>query len=301
MKRFKNILMLYTQRTGDEEALDKAAALARKNAAKLTLVEIHEHTTSPIQKFFSERQTKLEELMTSKRFEDVDLDCRVLQGLQFLELTRLVLKDGFDLVVMSADRVQGFQNLAIGTSAMHVLRKCPCPVWVIQPGCNGQFRRIMAAVAPETNGEATSLDLKVLQMASSLAREEKARLDIVHAWDYSGKDLETSRSEMTPAIQEQLLSRNEWSRRDQLDSLLDRVDMEGIDHEVQLLQGQPELRIPAFAAAEDVDLIVMGTLRRGGIPGFLIGSTAENLLRMIDCSVLAVKPEGFVSPVSLQA
>jgi hypothetical protein len=41
----------------------------------------------------------------------------------------------------------------------------------------------------------------------------------------------------------------------------------------------------------------MGTLARSGIPGYIIGNTAERVLVGVDRSVLAVKPEGFVSPV----
>ena len=44
-------------------------------------------------------------------------------------------------------------------------------------------------------------------------------------------------------------------------------------------------------------LLVMGTLCRTGIPGFFIGNTAETILNQVDCSVLTVKPKGFVSPV----
>jgi nucleotide-binding universal stress UspA family protein len=43
----------------------------------------------------------------------------------------------------------------------------------------------------------------------------------------------------------------------------------------------------------------MGTVARIGIPGLLIGNTAETILDQLDCSVLAVKPPGFVSPVAL--
>ncbi|MDZ7686912.1 MAG: universal stress protein [Gammaproteobacteria bacterium] len=42
-----------------------------------------------------------------------------------------------------------------------------------------------------------------------------------------------------------------------------------------------------------VDLLVMGTLSRSGIPGMLIGNTAERVLNDVDCSVLTLKPKGF--------
>jgi hypothetical protein len=34
-----------------------------------------------------------------------------------------------------------------------------------------------------------------------------------------------------------------------------------------------------------------------GIPGLFIGNTAEEIIQTTKCSVLAVKPTGFISPV----
>ena len=57
--------------------------------------------------------------------------------------------------------------------------------------------------------------------------------------------------------------------------------------------------IPELAAKLEVGLIVMGTVSRTGVDGLLIGNTAEKILRQVDCSVLAVKPDGFITPVRL--
>ena len=48
----------------------------------------------------------------------------------------------------------------------------------------------------------------------------------------------------------------------------------------------------------DCELVVMGTICRTGLPGFFIGNTAETVLQSVDCAVLTVKPEGFVTPVT---
>jgi nucleotide-binding universal stress UspA family protein len=42
----------------------------------------------------------------------------------------------------------------------------------------------------------------------------------------------------------------------------------------------------------------MGTLGRPGTPGVFIGNTAEDVLQTTQASVLAIKPFGFVSPVT---
>ena len=57
--------------------------------------------------------------------------------------------------------------------------------------------------------------------------------------------------------------------------------------------------IPEQAMKKRVELVVMGTVCRTGIAGLFIGNTAEKALHQLDCSVLAVKPEGFVTPVRL--
>ena len=38
-------------------------------------------------------------------------------------------------------------------------------------------------------------------------------------------------------------------------------------------------------------------LQRVGIPGLFIGNTAKEIIQTTKCSVLAVKPTGFISPV----
>jgi universal stress protein E len=45
-------------------------------------------------------------------------------------------------------------------------------------------------------------------------------------------------------------------------------------------------------------LLVMGTIARTGITGVFVGNTAERLLPQIPCSVLAIKPAGFKSPIT---
>jgi nucleotide-binding universal stress UspA family protein len=68
---------------------------------------------------------------------------------------------------------------------------------------------------------------------------------------------------------------------------------------VYLLKGEAERLIPELAKAREVELIVMGTVCRTGLAGFLIGNTAEKVLRQVDCSVLTIKPDGFITPVKL--
>lgn len=46
------------------------------------------------------------------------------------------------------------------------------------------------------------------------------------------------------------------------------------------------------------DVLALGTVGRAGLSGSFIGDTAEAMLQKIRCSVLAVKPEDFITPVA---
>ena len=68
---------------------------------------------------------------------------------------------------------------------------------------------------------------------------------------------------------------------------------------VNLVKESASKAISSLSEAVSADLIVMGTVGRTGIPGLIIGNTAENVLQTTRASVLAVKSDGFVSPVTL--
>jgi universal stress protein E len=57
--------------------------------------------------------------------------------------------------------------------------------------------------------------------------------------------------------------------------------------------------IPQYADRDCIDVIVMGTVSRGGIPGLLIGNTTEGILDRVSCDVLLIKPTGFITPIEL--
>ena len=71
-------------------------------------------------------------------------------------------------------------------------------------------------------------------------------------------------------------------------------------HRLHMPRGMPQRVIVELVDQHNVDLIVMGTVSRTGIPGLIIGNAAETVLSVVRCGVLTVKPEGFVSPVTIE-
>jgi nucleotide-binding universal stress UspA family protein len=67
-----------------------------------------------------------------------------------------------------------------------------------------------------------------------------------------------------------------------------------------LVQGSAPEAVMDLMKKKRINLLVMGTVARTGIAGLLVGNTAEQLIDDVRCSVVAVKPPGFISPVAAQ-
>ena len=94
-----------------------------------------------------------------------------------------------------------------------------------------------------------------------------------------------------------MLERKEQFHRDALDNLLSAYNLDSQAENVHMIKGSAAEAISTAVAERNIDLIVMGTLGRVGIPGLFIGNTAEEVLRETKAAALTVKPTGFITPV----
>jgi nucleotide-binding universal stress UspA family protein len=321
MKRFKNILFVAGPDDEDAPALHRAAALAQENQALLTVTSVVDAlpggtlvpdsslTGEGLQSaLVAEAQQRLDRLVTPLR-DGVQIRTQVLAGTLFLEVVRDVLRNGRDLVVKPiADR--GPWAWLLTGEDMHLLRKCPCPVWLQKRDDPARYRCILAAVDPGdedlAGGAAQSaLNAQILELAVSLALAEFAELHLVHVWSAIGEGVMRGTFLSTPEEQVRAYVSAEGARHAMaLNSLIEEVTrrlgpetMDYVKPVKHLVKGAPRDEIPALARQLGADLAVLGTVARGGIPGLLMGNTAETLLHRLDCSMLAVKPPGFVSPI----
>jgi nucleotide-binding universal stress UspA family protein len=322
MKRFSNILLVVDEGVDCSAALERAVTLARNNQARLTIATVVDEMPDDMQTalggatpvavrdtIVAEKRDWVEEVATSGRASGVSLATKVLVGKTFIEIIRQVLRNDHDLIIKSAEVAGGLRNLLFGSTDMHLMRKCPCPVWLIKPTENRKYRRILAAVdRDEEEPVKDVLNRQILEISTSLALAEFSEIHIVHAWDLVGEDLYRSvRSGVSHAEVNAMLEEKANARRHWLESLLKNygaaVDKDVVDYlepKLHVVKGRAKHIVPLTARELDVDLIVMGTVSRAGIAGFLMGNTAENILAQIDCSVLTMKPPGFVSPVALE-
>ncbi|MEO6423511.1 MAG: universal stress protein [Candidatus Nitrotoga sp.] len=326
MKRFKDILCVVELEGVCEPILERAVALAENNQASLTVVDVVERVTAGIGMSEDDpASADLQGVMVNSHKQQLDvlvepyskrikLETKVLVGTPFLEIIREVLRNGRDLVIKLPEH-QDWLDRLFGSDDMNVLRQCPCPVWLIKPQEPKAYRRILAAVdvddtyPPQEVESRRILNRQILEMASSLALAESAELHIVHAWDAIGESdmrygaFMRSPEEKINAYVEEVRRQHAANLDHLISELASHVGQDALGylkHQMHLVKGWARKEIPALAKSINADIVVMGTVGRTGVPGFIIGNTAETILSQIDCSVLAIKPLGFESPVTLE-
>lgn len=313
MQRFKKILLVYDSRTGEESTLERAVSLAKSNGADLTLVDVLEELPSDLRTLItslhpldlqeiaiSERQKILDDIIHPISTGGVRVSAKVLAGTPFIEIIREVLKNDYDLVMKTVQVKEGKREVLFGSTAMSLMRKCPCPVWVIRPTSHPRFARILSAVNPLPAYEVKSpLNAKIMDLATSLAQSEESELHVVHVWALYYEDILRNRGIIKSQEVDRLVRETQNAHRSWLGELLRKYTPKISKDRVHLLRGQAAKLIPELVKKEEIELIVMGSVARTGVSGLLIGNTAERILHKLDCSVLTVKPDGFVSPVTL--
>lgn len=327
MQRFRKILCVMEHGEESRPALERAVELAENNQADLTVADVIPELPTGIgmpdgapsshdlqAAMEREHKARIVSLFQPYR-ERLDITHRVLVGIGFLEVIREVLRNGHDLVIKCPESPAWLDRLFAGDD-MHLLRKCPCPVWFIKPHAPRPYKRILAAVdvdefyPPHELKIRHRLNMKILETASSLAISEFAELHVAHAWESMTElaDGLAFSSSTSPDRRAANIGQEHRLQRQLLEKLIrDLKSTHNAAHDalqylnpvMHLVKGPARKEIPSLAKRLTVDCIVMGTVARTGIRGFFMGNTAETILEQIDCSVLAIKPDGFVTPVTI--
>lgn len=245
---------------------------------------------------------RLQRLLPGRRIEP-----RVAVGKAFLEIIRHVAERDCDFVVKGAEQLSGVQRFLLASTDQHLLRKCPCPVWLQTPQATDRPKRVLAAVDLDAEDAAeprtlSGLNERVIDVACGVAHGPDAEVIVLHAWDAvaegmvwafsGGPDARISADRYTNEVL--------GARKRAMDRLMASVRANrdcAPRLTARLERGSPERVIDAQRRLLGVDVVVMGTVARTGLGGVIIGNTAENIINHLDCPVLAVKPEGFASPV----
>lgn len=310
MERFSDVLLVWDPELRCDAALARAAGVAKRDGARLCVLSVvgeppplfdavvrGNWSGGDLQaRMVAERRQRLDGLCADLRAQGIDARAQVSIGVAFLEVIRAVLRSGHDLVVTPAEGRGGLYDLLFGGLSRHLLRKCPCPVWVVKAGSRDRHACILAAI--DVGGSEPgrdSLNPAILRLAGRLAAVDDSDLHVIQAWSVFGEGFLEAGS--VDAVRERL--RREYAGR--ITALLEDLPVTRARARVHLQRGHPATVITRLVQRLNPDLLVMGTVCRTGVEGMLLGNTAEAVLERVDCSVLTLKPAGFRTPVQLDA
>lgn len=314
MNQFSHIVFVNEGHEYNHYAVRQAIDLTRINQAQLTFIWCFS-SLKKLGKNQPKQNILIEDMLEYKRAEleqdlkqntdAINFEVSVLLGNPCIDIIREVIKSKVDLVIKSVEK-SGLKNILFDSLDLKLLRQCPCPVWLIKMAEEGADKKILVAIDCDLeNPENESLNSKLLDMAAVFAIEKSAELHVVHVWNFENDKILRSVSinykteDIDSLIQAGRKNRYKWLYETvaAFKANLEHPCRKILMTKLHLLDGYATFKIPELAENIDAELLVMGTLGRTGIQGLLIGNTAENILFNVDCSVLALKPDGFVSPI----
>lgn len=285
-----------------KEAVERAIWLAGLFNAKLEFfaaIDLWAHTKHLLEADRADMTNNVEDqahkvmsgLIKLAKERGVESTSKVAIGPSWREIIIEVVKNNHDMVLVGT-RPHGFTGRLFGGTVMNLFRQCPCPVYAVKIDEEPDVPEIVVA------SDMSEVSSDILNFIVSAAQVADMKIHLVHAIDTQldqrlkglGVGDETLKK-CAEDIMEEV--------KNELNEQLAQTDYRTLSYGVQVhvLEGSPEVAIPAFIEEHKVNLLAMGTLARTGISGFFIGNTAERMLEKVKCSVLTFKPSDFVSPV----
>ena len=300
MDRLENIVVGVDMSACSKNALMMALRIAKWNGARLHVLHVVSSQVIadlcdalPVPEAEIEAdacksaQSHLQEFIDSVDPGDAEIDAKTVAGEPFVELLKTVRRTTAGLMVLGA-RGHSTPVGTAGSVATRCVRKAPTRVMLVRKTQTMPFARVVACV------DYSDMSKPVLEHAIRVAKHDGCPLHLLHVFDPPWRHVHyaTPTTEVAPDFRKKYRQVLE----DRLADLVTKYEseLEGIETEVHLLESTSAgYRIIKFVEGHDMNLVVVGTRGRTGLISFLLGTTAERVVRESTSSVLAVKPEGF--------
>ncbi len=186
------------------------------------------------------------------------------------------------ITLLTSITVIAFLKLAEQSNSMPVAKHILAPINV-------------GFVSPEEPDSNTA----IVETARVMAQKGNMTVEFMHVWTLFGQRYFSGRGGLSTLEIKKRRNKRKVELVTKLRMLVRKVQRVDLDVALSLPRNEAaSSQIVKSVKKNNIDLLIMGTLCRAGIEGFFIGNTAEKILNEVSCSVLALKPQGFKSPVS---
>ena len=309
MEKYQKILAIIDPTSDNQKALKRAIELAQKTGASitafLTIYDFSYEMTTMLssdereamrQSVINDRQQWLQAIISTLEVAELNIDCQVVwHNRPFEQIINQVLNSGYDIVIKGTHQHDKLKSVIFTPTDWHILRKCPCPVLLVKEHLWPENSNVVAALNIGSDEEEhCSLNSKITSEAKQLANVMNANLHLVNSFPGTPVNIAIEIPEFNASdYNTSMLKHHE-------NSMIEHAKAFNISQEnTHIKEGLPEDVIESMANELDAALVILGTVGRTGISAALIGNTAEHVIDRLNCDVLALKPEGYVSPLDV--
>ena len=238
----------------------------------------------------------LAELQTAYVVRAAASTSEVVFGQAWSEILRASEASRKTLIICGTRSSSPVNRLLFGNTGLKLLRHAPGPVWLAKPRIDDDnILDVLAAT------DLSEVGTDVIGAGVTLGRALPVQLTVMHVVD-SGTERRIAR---TGASDEEIAKWRAEAKSDaeqELHSQLAATDCRTLANgvRIQMAEGVADECVLSAIEELDIDLLIMASSGRGGLPGMLFGNTAERLLSALPCSLLVLKPVDFVCPVSIR-
>jgi nucleotide-binding universal stress UspA family protein len=289
----KNIVVGTDFSEASENAITQAMHVARKTGASITVVhagnlpqaktEVPEHLTSAAEEFetlvresASADRNALEELRERLDGQGVEISHALVEGFPDVGICDTAKQVDADLVVTGTHGRTGLKRFLLGSVAERVVRMAETSVLVSRNDAGaGGFNKLLVPT------DFTELSMRAIDIALELAAPG-ATIELFHSWQLPPQ----ANHRAAEAVLKPILKAIEADVDKRGAELKDKVATEGRTVRFTNARRAPADGIQDRLAAEDFEIVIMGSHGRRGIQRFFLGSVAEATIRHAKCSVL---------------
>jgi nucleotide-binding universal stress UspA family protein len=283
---FKKLLVPLDGTPQSATALIPARTLARALEASMVLLRVVAADAPDAEARVA--QVGLDRVAEELREAGVAVETQVRRGEPAETIIHAVRQDKSDLVLMATHGRSGLDRLFLGSVAVRILAHSQVPVLLLRPG--GQRLTTLQRVLVPLDG--TPAGAIALATAVGLARATGSRLTLLEVVSPIPVAAYASYA-LTPGayIDPQWDEDARVGAQTYVDAVAARLERTGLEAHACARTGHVAGTITSVARDIGADLVIMSTAARTGPPRALLGSVADEVVRMADRPVLLIRQQ----------
>ncbi|MDF7680852.1 universal stress protein UspE [Enterobacteriaceae bacterium ESL0689] len=302
MAKYQNMLVVIDPSQNDQPALQRAVYLHQQVGGRIkAFLPIHDFAcempnllspderTAMQQNAIHQRSNWVQEQARCYIESGIAVDIKVVwHNRPFEAIIQEVINGNHDLLLKMAHQHDKLEAAIFTPTDWHLLRKCPCPVWMVksQPWLEGGKTLVAVNLASEENYH-HALNEKLVREAIELAEQfNNTDVHLVDAYPVTSINIAIDLPDFDPAIY------NDAIRGQHLLAMKSLRQKFGIDeNRTHVEQGLPDEVITGLSEHLQAAIVILGTSGRTGLSAAFLGNTAEQVIDRLCCDLMVVKSE----------